>query len=62
MGDISMASQQQSLGIALVNDAVKQMEAMTLQNARLAEHAKNESRVMRAQVLKLAELVGSFRL
>ncbi|SIT37895.1 Chemotaxis sensory transducer [Paraburkholderia piptadeniae] len=62
MGDISMASQEQSLGIAQVNDAVKQMEAMTTQNARLAEHAENESRAMRTQALKLAELVGSFRL
>jgi aerotaxis receptor len=62
MGDISMASQEQSLGIGQVNDAVKQMEAMTIQNARLAEHAENESRLMRAQALKLAELVGSFRL
>nr|WP_321574780.1 methyl-accepting chemotaxis protein [Paraburkholderia franconis] len=62
MRDISMASQEQSLGIGQVNDAVKQMEAMTTQNACLAEHAENESRVMRTQTLKLAELVGSFRL
>ncbi|SEI17994.1 methyl-accepting chemotaxis protein [Paraburkholderia hospita] len=62
MGDISMASQDQSLGIGQINDAVKQMEAMTIQNAHPAEHAENESRLMRAQALKLAELVGSFRL
>ena len=62
MSDISTASQQQSFGIGQVNDAVKQMETMTTQNARLAEHAESESRLMRAQALKLAEVVGSFRL
>jgi aerotaxis receptor len=37
------------------------MEAMTIQNARLAKHAEDESLPMRAQALKLAELVEAFR-
>ena len=55
------ASQEQSLVIGQVNDAVKQMEAMTIQKARLAKHAEDESLPMRAQALKLAELVEAFR-
>jgi aerotaxis receptor len=62
MNDIAMASEEQSVGIAHVNEAIVQMDQMTQQNAQLVEHAEEESRRMQAQAAKLAQLVSSFKL
>jgi aerotaxis receptor len=61
MGEISVASQEQSKGIAQVNQAVVQLDAMTQQNAAMVEQASTAAENMRLQAVRLAHLVNVFR-
>ncbi|MES2115231.1 MAG: methyl-accepting chemotaxis protein, partial [Pseudomonadota bacterium] len=61
MGEISVASQEQSKGIAQVNQAVVQLDAMTQQNAALVEQASSAAENMRQQAVRLGHLVNVFR-
>ncbi|WP_324780774.1 methyl-accepting chemotaxis protein [Thiobacillus sedimenti] len=56
------ASQEQSLGIEQVNQAVAQMDEMTQQNAALVEQAAAAAESLQEHAVKLADLVGSFKL
>ena len=62
MSEIAAASQEQSAGIEQVNQAITQMDEVTQQNAALVEQAAAASESMQEQAMKLAELVGAFRL
>jgi len=62
MGEISMASHEQSSGIAQVNQAISQMDAVTQQNAALVEEAAAAADSMQQQAAKLSQVVGIFRL
>ena len=62
MGEISMASREQSSGIAQVNQAIAQMDAVTQQNAALVEEAAAAAESMQNQAAKLSQVVGVFRL
>jgi len=62
MSQISHASEEQSLGIAQVNDAITQMDQVTQQNAALVEEAAAAAESMQEQSAKLAEAVGVFKL
>jgi len=62
MGEISAASQEQSLGIEQVNQAVTQMDEITQQNAALVEQAAAASESMREQAEHLAQAVAIFKL
>ncbi|WP_082708650.1 PAS domain-containing methyl-accepting chemotaxis protein [Thiobacillus denitrificans] len=62
MSEIAAASQEQSAGIEQVNQAITQMDEVTQQNAALVEQAAAASESMQEQAMKLAELVGVFRL
>ncbi|MYM93087.1 methyl-accepting chemotaxis protein [Duganella vulcania] len=62
MSQISHASEEQSLGIAQVNDAITQMDQVTQQNAALVEEAAAAAESMQEQSAKLAEVVGVFKL
>ncbi|WP_413436799.1 methyl-accepting chemotaxis protein [Sulfuriferula sp. GW1] len=62
MSGIATASQQQSAGIEQVNQAVGQMDEMTQQNAALVEQAAAAAESMQDQAVKLAQLVGAFKL
>jgi methyl-accepting chemotaxis protein len=62
MGEISMASHEQSSGIAQVNQAIAQMDAVTQQNAALVEEAAAAAESMQHQAAKLSQVVGVFRL
>jgi len=62
MRDISLANDEQEAGIAQINGAVGQMDAVTQQNAALVEEAAAASEALREQAVRLGELVGSFHL
>ncbi|MBA5689834.1 methyl-accepting chemotaxis protein [Rugamonas apoptosis] len=62
MGEISDASEEQSRGIAQVNQAVVQLDAMTQQNSALVEQAAAGAENMRQQAVRLGHLVNVFRL
>ncbi len=62
MGEISVASSEQSSGIAQVNQAIAQMDAVTQQNAALVEQASAAAESMQHQAERLLQVVGVFRL
>ena len=61
IGEISVASGEQSSGIAQVNGAISQLDQMTQQNAALVEESAAAAISLREQATKLAEVVSSFR-
>ncbi|MET0266741.1 MAG: methyl-accepting chemotaxis protein [Duganella sp.] len=62
MGDISVASAEQSLGIEQVNGAIGEMDGMTQQNSALVEEAAAAAQAMSEQAEALTEVVGLFKL
>ena len=62
MTQISHASEEQSIGIAQINDAVTQMDQVTQQNAALVEEAAAAAESMQEQSAKLANAVSVFKL
>ncbi len=62
MAEITAASQEQSLGIAQVNDAVIQMDNVTQQNAALVEEAAAAAGSMQDQAKKLTQVVSVFKI
>ncbi len=62
MAHISTASREQSIGIEQINQAVCDMDGITQQNAALVEQAAAAAASMEQQSVKLAQLVGAFKL
>ncbi|MBB3214535.1 methyl-accepting chemotaxis protein [Herbaspirillum sp. Sphag1AN] len=62
MGEIAVASQQQSAGIEQINQAVTEMDNTTQQNAALVEQATATSELLQAQADKLAQAGHQFKL
>ncbi len=62
MGEISEASQDQSMGITQINQAMQQMDQVTQQNAALVEEAAAAAQSMQAQASALVQAVSVFRL
>jgi methyl-accepting chemotaxis protein len=62
VGEISLASREQSTGIEQVNHAISQMDEMTQQNAALVEQAAAAASSMQTQAASLAQLVSVFSL
>ncbi|HSV69014.1 MAG TPA: methyl-accepting chemotaxis protein [Methylibium sp.] len=62
MGEISVASREQSSGIEQVNRSIEQMDGMTQQNAALVEEAAAAASSLRDQSRKLTEAVAVFKL
>ena len=60
VGDISEASQEQSVGIEQVNSAVTMMEELTQQNAALVEEATAASESLGMQATELDQLASFF--
>ncbi|MRV76274.1 HAMP domain-containing protein [Duganella sp. FT92W] len=60
MGEITSASQEQTLGIEQINKAIAQMDQSTQQNAALVEEAAAASQSMQEQADKLVQVVGFF--
>jgi len=61
MGEILSASQEQMSGIAQINDAIKEMDTVTQQNAALVEQAAAAAGAMEEQAHNLADVVSVFR-
>ena len=62
VADISLASQEQSTGIAEVGSAVTLMDQATQQNAALVEEATAAAQSLQHQAVALAEAVAGFKL
>ncbi|MFP5393525.1 MAG: methyl-accepting chemotaxis protein, partial [Gammaproteobacteria bacterium] len=62
MGEITRASLEQRQGIDEVNDAVKSLDAITRQNARLVEESASAAARVAGQADVLAEAMAIFRL
>ncbi len=62
VGEISVASNEQSLGIGQVNTAVAHMDDVTQQNAALVEQAADAAITLEQQAIKLSQAVGVFKL
>ena len=62
MADISVATTEQSDGIAQVNQALAQMDGVTQQNAALVEEAAAAAESLQEQAHHLAEVVSVFKL
>ncbi|SFL48680.1 methyl-accepting chemotaxis protein [Rugamonas rubra] len=62
MGEITAASQEQSLGIEQVNTAIVQMDQVTQQNAALVEQAAAAAEAMQEQAARLGDVVSVFKL
>jgi methyl-accepting chemotaxis protein len=62
ISEISGAGQEQTAGIAQINQAIIQMDQVTQQNAALVEEAAAASESMQNQAARLARVVSVFRL
>ncbi|HEU0202874.1 MAG TPA: methyl-accepting chemotaxis protein [Burkholderiaceae bacterium] len=62
IGDLANTAQEQSGGLAQINDTVAQLDQMTQQNAALVEEAAAASSSLKEQADRLADAVGTFRL
>ncbi len=62
MSEISLASEQQSMGIAQVNQAVTQLDQTTQQNAALVEESSAAAASLSDQASRLQQAVSGFRL
>jgi methyl-accepting chemotaxis protein len=62
IGEITAASSEQSDGIGQVNQSVVHLDQMTQQNAALVEQSAAAAESLKEQALRLAQVVGTFRL
>jgi methyl-accepting chemotaxis protein len=62
MGEISAASNEQSLGVSQVGEAVSQMDQTTQQNAALVEQMAAAASSLKAQAQELVQVVAVFNL
>ena len=62
IGEITAASQEQSAGVAQVNQSVGQLDQMTQQNAALVEQSAAAAQSLSAQAEQLAQAVAVFKL
>ena len=62
MGEISVASQEQTSGIDQINQAISQMDQVTQQNAALVEQAAAAAASMQEQAGSLVQTVGVFKI
>ncbi|MDB5962748.1 MAG: chemotaxis protein [Massilia sp.] len=62
IGEISLASQEQTAGIEQINVAISQMDTVTQQNASLVEEAAAASESMHEQAALLARAVSIFKM
>ena len=62
MSEITIAGQEQSAGIAQVNQAIAQMDQVTQQNAALVEEAAAAAHSMQEQAQELLAVVSTFKL
>lgn len=61
VGQISLASQEQSQGVSLINNSVNQLDTVTQGNAAAAEESASASEELRSQASLLHEMVADLR-
>jgi methyl-accepting chemotaxis protein len=61
MGEINLASSEQSIGVSQVNQAVTQMDSATQQNAALVEQSAAAAESLKNQAQHLVQSVAMFR-
>ena len=61
MGEMRSASEEQSIGIAQINEAIAQMDQVTQQNAALVEEAAAAAESMQLQTVQLTAAVSVFK-
>jgi|GEM_PF-221308 len=61
MGEISAASNEQSMGVAQVGEAVTQMDQATQQNAALVEEMAAAASSLKGQAQELVQVVAAFK-
>jgi methyl-accepting chemotaxis protein len=62
ISQIGTASDQQSVGMGQIGDAVSQLDQVTQQNAALVEESAAAAESLSRQAQRLTALVGAFRL
>src|SRR6266446_2038320 len=62
IGEIAVASSEQSAGVAEINKALAQLESVTQQNAALVEEAAASSLTFQEQADRMGELVARFKI
>ncbi|MDG0835718.1 chemotaxis protein [Pelomonas saccharophila] len=62
IGEITLASTEQSTGISHVNTAVAQLDQMTQQNSALVEESAAAAESLKEQAQRLSQAVNAFRL
>ncbi|MET3133564.1 methyl-accepting chemotaxis protein [Oxalobacteraceae bacterium GrIS 1.11] len=62
MGEIAVASKEQSEGIALINTAINHMDSSTQQNAKMVEAAAEAGDALEQQAKNLVQVVSVFKL
>jgi methyl-accepting chemotaxis protein len=62
VGDISVASAEQSSGVSQVGEAVMQMDQVTQQNAALVEQSAAAAESLKTQAAHLVQAVSVFKL
>jgi methyl-accepting chemotaxis protein len=62
IGEIAVASSEQSTGVGEINKAILQLESVTQQNAALVEEASAASLTFEQQADRLKEIVARFRI
>jgi methyl-accepting chemotaxis protein len=62
IGEITMATEEQTAGIGQINQAIAQMDQVTQQNAAMVEQAATASAAMQEQAAHLAGIVSVFKL
>jgi methyl-accepting chemotaxis protein len=62
ISEITAAATEQSTGLSQVNTAVVQLDQVTQQNAALVEESAAAAESLKDQALRLAQVVGTFRL
>jgi hypothetical protein len=61
MGEIKVASSEQSLGVGQMNQAVSQMDEMTQRNSALVQQAAGAATGLEEQAVKLSQAVSVFK-
>ena len=61
VGQISLASQEQSQGVTLINTSINQLDTVTQSNAAAAEQSASASEELRSQASLLHEMVADLR-
>jgi len=61
LGDISLASREQSAGIQEINQAISQVDSVTQQNAALVEEAAGAAEAFQYEAQQLVKVVGRFK-